>query len=420
MYSKKICTKYIGAYLFSVLLAIFTFSCKKESVPNKPMEPSAVSNKYNVELAYPGMVGESVGIKLGNDSCYLRKIGDKYIWMGDIVLDSKQKDSLIARYENVSNARTFQTDLFTLWPNAEVFYVVDPSFNTMQQQQISTAISHWASLTALKFTPRTTQANYVRFVLGAVNSGLYSTSIGMNGGQQIINLEAGFGTGNVIHEIGHNIGFFHEQCRTDRDKFIKVYTSNIIPQTAEALYQFKIYTEIGKRGYQLGSFDFGSIMLYSSTDFSTSAAPAMTKLDGSQFTGQRDGLSSGDIETANYMYKPVYAYFTKDINFISDPSDMWNDIREEDYQIKFFSDANYTQPVSLTNRVVINYTFYRTEFRQRVPTTTSKTYSITLEPGSNTYNVVSTSWHLSYDGSMNPIDGSYSEEASLQPGIGYR
>lgn len=44
------------------------------------------------------------------------------------------------------------------------------------------------------------------------------------GRQEILigSVEAKCKVGNLIHEIGHTLGFFHEHSRPDRDQFVKV------------------------------------------------------------------------------------------------------------------------------------------------------------------------------------------------------
>lgn len=62
--------------------------------------------------------------------------------------------------------------------------------------------------------------------------------VGRYGGQQIVSLQPPDDTGanclgtdgRPIHELLHALGIFHEQSRSDRDKFVKINFDNVIPR----------------------------------------------------------------------------------------------------------------------------------------------------------------------------------------------
>jgi hypothetical protein len=111
-----------------------------------------------------------------------------------------------------------------------------------------------------------------------------------------------FSKGNLMHEIGHAVGLFHEHQRSDRAGFIMVKTANIEPSK---LSDF----DIVNGELSLGTYDCGSIMHYDGTAFGRpgptgARMTTITITNAAQCSGigQRKALSSGDIAAVKSLY----------------------------------------------------------------------------------------------------------------------
>ncbi len=193
------------------------------------------------------------------------------------------------------------------WPEGIVPYTIGSYAPASTTKKIRKAIEHWQWNTCVRFTPRTTEEDFVHFTSLIDRC---SSHIGRAGGNQTVKVWKTCSFGNIVHEIGHVIGFWHEHSRPDRNSYIRVITKNI-KRDKENNFLRRTHEEVHSQ--QVG-YDFGSILHYSTTSFAScntkSACPTLAiqnyeeyRRQGRPTIGQRKHLSSLDILQANRLYQ---------------------------------------------------------------------------------------------------------------------
>ncbi|XP_066927328.1 bone morphogenetic protein 1 homolog [Clytia hemisphaerica] len=224
------------------------------------------------------------------------------------VLDAPIPESqLMTEHQQHRKRRAATNHEFKVWPNGVIPYSFDKAMSREGKLLILKAMRHWESETCIKFVKKTKQVDFLHIYPG---NGCCSY-VGRRGGRQYLSLGRGcLRFGIVTHELGHAVGFWHEQNRPDRSIYIDVLYDNVdsskfLNFDPRGMNEVNTFDQI---------YDYESIMHYGTRFFSkndgkTIRAKEVGKNVNENTIGKSyykfDGpvLSTQDILETNLLYK---------------------------------------------------------------------------------------------------------------------
>ncbi|XP_055087525.1 astacin-like metalloendopeptidase [Periophthalmus magnuspinnatus] len=179
----------------------------------------------------------------------------------------------------------------SIWPTHAIPYLISAELRS-RTNDILSATRMISDQTCVTFHLRTFETNFLHFK----NSPGCSSYVGFIGGDQAVYIGSVCTVGNIVHELLHALGFYHEHTRMDRDSYINIIKNNIIKGTEQNF--------VKRHGDTLNvPYDTASILHYGSAYFSSNGSPTIVPLHTAKDMGQRERLTQLDILRVRLLYQ---------------------------------------------------------------------------------------------------------------------
>ncbi|MFS4494780.1 M12 family metallopeptidase [Maribacter sp. 2308TA10-17] len=299
----------LPALLMAFVFAMSFMACETDSISNEPetaVEEIAVDQETKFITKY--FLGDEVKVRLEEDGTYSLAGGDTRLF------ENQLSDTADAFEENPEP----QDDRSALalgggvrkWPNSTIVYRIS-GLSSSVRSELQKSFNEWTSKTNVRFKERTNESNYVTISSSGSNSNSGVATLGVNGSRGFIRLGTRATAVVIIHEIGHTLGYIHEQNRSDRDNFVRINFNNIQDNAVDQFFKSNSASLVTSQ------FDINSTMMYGSYTFSKNGLPTITDLNGNVLPSRQARISSLDIQGTNSIYPPVGGDTGGDINACS-------------------------------------------------------------------------------------------------------
>uniref|UniRef100_A0ABM0LZB5 Metalloendopeptidase n=1 Tax=Saccoglossus kowalevskii TaxID=10224 RepID=A0ABM0LZB5_SACKO len=179
----------------------------------------------------------------------------------DMKLTKEQREAIeadISAQASGVDARKAHADLALRWTDGIVPYVISAE-SQGDSDKIKEALAYWESNTCIRFPEYDANKGHTNRINFIKDVGCWSW-VGQTGRlPQDISIGNGCAyRGTIAHELGHAIGFWHEQSREDRDNYVTIHWDNI--QSGKS-HNFNKYGPETINSYSV-PYDIGSLMHY--------------------------------------------------------------------------------------------------------------------------------------------------------------
>ena len=265
-------------FLLLIMFFLFSMNANAEQQRTEKFNPQIIK-RIATQITIEDEDGKKYPINV-------RKVGKSLIYQDDIVIG-----------EAVLSASGIRK--FLRWDNGIIpFYI---AANHPLKPQILQAIETLNRETVLWYVPASnTGKDHISIING---SGCYSgIGIPIFGDSHDVSIGPGCGEqGTIIHELLHTAGLFHEQSRSDRDKYVSIYWNNIKKAERDNYEKAPWY---GAK--DIDFYNWNSVMHYSCNEFAIdSSKKTMEPTNARVAIGQRTGLSLGDVVAIRKMYSSI-------------------------------------------------------------------------------------------------------------------
>lgn len=293
-------TKRILPLLFIALVFVLSFMACNTDTDSIETETSIENEEVTVDqetkFITKYFLGDEVKVQLEEDGTYSLAGSDARLF------ENQLADASDAFEENPEP----QDDRTALglgggvrkWSNSTIVYRIS-GLSSSVRSELQKSFNEWTSKTNVRFKERTNESNYVTISSSGSNSNSGVATLGMNGSRGFIRLGTRATAVVIIHEIGHTLGYIHEQNRRDRDSYVIVNFQNIQNNAVDQFYKSNSATLV------TGQLDINSTMMYGSYTFSKNGQPTITDLNRNVLPRRQASISSLDIQGTNSIYPPA-------------------------------------------------------------------------------------------------------------------